>query len=305
MSVDSEDKNATFASELEEMFAEDFKNSGVATNNEFQESLKAFHRKISNDPTSTLKSLAGSAVEDLPRRTISYAQLLYTMTQGLVEMLSVRFGNLGCHQLSDSSSRFYAVSLANDSTPSMFESMVTENPSPLDEFDSHRTLQMIEVWFSVHPLSNIISKTLLLRNFKSNTHDPILLAVMLAAASYVHEDDVAREKRETLFTWAESQLKDRPVKGSGLSTVQVLMLLGWHGKAFSELFLPLLGCLISRWSRIHVLGQNGHPRAEMLTLNSARALPFSRQARDLLFRLRWPDCYKTPSRDNPAPWHRS
>ena len=246
MSVDSEDKDATLASDLEEMFTEHFKNTGVASKNEFQESLKAFHRRISNDPTSTLKSLVGSAVEDLPRRTISYAQLLYTMTQGLVEMLSVRFGNLGCHQLNDSSARFYAVSLASDSTPSMFKSIVTEDSSPLDEFDSHRTLQMMEVWFSVHPLSNIISKTLLLRSFKSNTHDPILLAVMLADASYVHEDDVAREKRNILFTWAESQLRDRPVNGSGLSTAQMLMLLGWHGKVFSELFLPLLRFLMGR-----------------------------------------------------------
>ena len=232
MSVGSEDNNATLASELEEMFAEDFKNTGHATKNEFQESLRAFHRKISNDPTSTMESLVGSTVEDLPRRTISYAQLLYTMTQGLVEMLSVRFGNLGCHQLNDPSARFYAVSLANDNTPSMFKPIVSESHSPLDEFDSHRTMQMIEVWFSVHPLSNIISKTLLLRNFKSNTHDPILLAVMLADASYVHENDVAREKREILFTWAESQLRDRPVNESGLSTVQMLMLLGWHGESF-------------------------------------------------------------------------
>ena len=238
MSVDSEDNNATLASELEEMFAEDFKNTGHATKNEFQESLRAFHRKISNDPTSTMESLVGSTVEDLPRRTISYAQLLYTMTQGLVEMLSVRFGNLGCHQLNDPSARFYAVSLANDNTPSMFKPIVSESHSPLDEFDSHRTMQMIEVWFSVHPLSNIISKTLLLRNFKSNTHDPILLAVMLADASYVHENDVAREKREILFTWAESQLRDRRVNESGLSTVQMLMLLGWHGESFRSRSCP-------------------------------------------------------------------
>lgn len=233
-SFTSEDKNSTLASELEEMFAEDFKDAGLATNNAFQESLAAFHRKVNNDPSKTLRSLVGAEIEEIPRRTISYAQLLHTMTQGMVEMLSVRFGNLGCYQLNDPSARFYAVSLANDNTPCMFDSVITEDPNPLNEYDSHRTLQMIEVWFSVHPLSNIISKTLFLRNYKNNTHDPILLAVMLADASYVHEDDPARDKRESLFKWTVAQLRNRPSSECGLSTVQMLMLLGWHELCLSR-----------------------------------------------------------------------
>ncbi|KAL8677039.1 MAG: hypothetical protein Q9186_006502 [Xanthomendoza sp. 1 TL-2023] len=218
----------TLASELDVMFDEDFNNTEPTKGNAFQESLAAFHRRVNQDPASTLKSLLGSAADEAPRRTISYAQLLYTMTQGLVEMLSIRFGSLGCHQLKDPSARFYAVSLANDDTPTMFESINVEDINPLQAFDSHRTVQMIEVWFSVHPLSNIISKTLFLRDYKNNTHDPILLAVMLADASYVHEDDTTGEQRETLFGWTVRQLRDRPANECGLSTVQMLMLLGWH-----------------------------------------------------------------------------
>ncbi|KAL8810348.1 MAG: hypothetical protein Q9200_002649 [Gallowayella weberi] len=227
-SVSSREGDDTLASELEIMFDEGFKNTGPTKGNAFQESLAAFHRRVNRDPASTLKSLLGSAADEAPRRTISYAQLLYTMTQGLVEMLSIRFGSLGSHQLKDPSARFYAVSLANDYTPTMFESKGIEDVNPLHAFDSHRTGQMIEVWFSVHPLSNIISKTLFLRDYKNNTHDPILLAVMLADASYVHEDDTTGEQREPLFRWTVKQLRDRPAKECGLSTVQMLMLLGWH-----------------------------------------------------------------------------
>ncbi|KAL8725320.1 MAG: hypothetical protein Q9166_007426 [cf. Caloplaca sp. 2 TL-2023] len=227
-STASKEGDATLASELEVMFNEDFKDAGPTKSNAFQESVAAFHRRVNQDPTSTLGPILGSTVEETQRRTISYSQLLYTMTQGLVEMLSVRFGSLGCYQLKDPSARFYAVSLANDDTPTMFEPSITETINPLDAFDSHRTIQMIEVWFSVHPLSNIVSKTLFLRSYKNNTHDPLLLAVMLADASYVHEDDATGGQREALFRWTPKQIHARPASECGLSTVQMLMLLGWH-----------------------------------------------------------------------------
>ncbi|KAL8919327.1 MAG: hypothetical protein Q9172_005032 [Xanthocarpia lactea] len=227
-SIASQHGDNTLASELEIMFDEHFKDTGPTKANAFQESLAAFQHRINQDPTTTLKSLLGSAAEEAPRRTISYAQLLDTMTQGLVEMLSVRFGSLGCYQLKDPSARFYAVSLANDDTPTMFESTDVEDIDPSHASDSHRTIQMIEVWFSVHPLSNIISKTLFLRDYKNNTYDPILLAVMLADASYVHGDDTTGEQGEDLFRWTAKHLRDRPANECDLSTVQMLMLLGWH-----------------------------------------------------------------------------
>ena len=228
------ERDKSVASELEDMFDEDFKDVGSTKSNAFQESLAAFHRKVSEDHASTLESILGSPVDGTPRRTVSYAQLLYTMTQGLVEMLSVRFGSLGCYQLQDPSSRFYAVSLANDDTPSMFEPRAAEPANPLDAFDGHRTVQMLEVWFAVHPLSNIFSKTLLLRSYKNGTHDPLLLAVMLADACYVHEDDTTQQQRESLFEWTAGRLYDRMAVECGLSTVQMLMLLGWHELCLSH-----------------------------------------------------------------------
>ena len=263
-SIASEENNDSVAADLEQMFNEDFKDAGLTSNNAFQESLAAFHRKITNSPTSMIDSLLSTSMGDRQHRTISYEQLLYTMTLELVEMLSVRFGSLGCYRLGDMNSRFYAVSLANDDTPTMFESTIVEEPDPLIDFDSHRTIQMIEIWFSVHPLSNIISKTLFLRNYRSNTHDQTLLAVMLADASYVHENDVIGDSKETLFRWTAAQLRDRLAHECGLSTAQVLMLLGWHELCLSRArratcYLGYAGRIVARLQKNLVeVPQTGH-----------------------------------------------
>ena len=251
LSTASEENNNTVVAELEDMFDENFKDAGLTANNPFQESLAAFHRTFHNDPTSTMDSILGFSVADRQHRTIRYEQLLSTMTQELVEMLSLRFGSLGCYRLDDASARFYAISLANDETPTMFDFKTPENPSPLDNFDSHRTIQMIEVWFSVHPLSNIISKTLFLQSYKGNTHDPSLLALILADASYMHEKEAAGASKETLFRWAAAQLRDRPAHDCNLSTVQVLMLLGWHELCLAQArratcYLGYAGRMVSR-----------------------------------------------------------
>lgn len=251
ISTASEENNNTIAADLEDMFNENFKDLGLTTDNPFQESLATFHRTLSNDPASTMNSVLGFSLADRQQRTISYEQLLCTMTQELVEMLSIRFGYLGCYRLDDASSRFYAISLANDETPAMFESTTTERPDPLVDFDSHRTIQMIEVWFSVHPLSNIISKTLFLEKYRSNTHDHGLLAVMLADASYMHEKEATGATKETLFRWAAMQLRNRPAHDCGLSSVQVLMLLGWHELCLAQArratcYLGYAGRMISR-----------------------------------------------------------
>ena len=251
MSTASEESNNTIAADLENMFDENFKDVGLTADNPFQESLAAFHRTFSNDPTSTMDSVLGFSVADREHRTISYEQLLCTMTQELVEMLSTRFGSLGCYRLDDASARFYAISLANDETPTMFQSTTTEKPDPLVDFDSHRTVQMIEVWFSIHPLSNIISKTLFLEKYRSNTHDSSLLAVMLADASYMHEKEATGVTKETLFRWAAAQLRDRPAHDCDLSSVQLLMLLGWHELCLAQArratcYLGYAGRMISR-----------------------------------------------------------
>lgn len=285
LTMASDESSDTLASDLTDMFDEDFRYATLTKSNAFQESLAAFHRQVSHNPTSTLESLLGAAVEDTPRRSISYAQLLYTVTQGLVEMLAVRFGNLGCYQLKDSSARFYAVSLANDDTPTMFEADVAEEVNPLDTFDRHRTVQMIEVWFSVHPLAIIVSKTLFLRSYSSNTHDPLLLAVMLADASYVHEDDATRGHREALFRWTTARLHDRPATECGLSTVQMLMILGWHELCIAH--ARRATCLLGYAGRIITRLQAKNVQTPETGLRQVNGIDIARVEAELVRNIYW------------------
>ncbi|KAF8466131.1 hypothetical protein BDZ91DRAFT_816559 [Kalaharituber pfeilii] len=159
---------------------------------------------------------------------MSYEAILSLLTQELVEMLSVKYGRLSCHHLGDTAATFYIKSLASDTTPAMIQEPAAPMRNPIQDFDLHRTLQMIEIWFSVHPLSTIVSKTLLLRQYRSNTHDEMLLSLIIADALYIGDGKVANTQGEAFFNYAISLLHTQPVRKCSLSTAQALTLLGWH-----------------------------------------------------------------------------
>ncbi|EQB50778.1 hypothetical protein CGLO_09741 [Colletotrichum gloeosporioides Cg-14] len=152
-----------------------------------------------------------------------------------------KVGVLGSTFLEHGGGRFYSGTLASDTTPTMFDATLP-GPSPLSEYGTRQIGQLVDVWYSIHPLSFLVSKTLLLRALRDSTHDEILLAVILADASMSLGDEVAVGKAHTLLSWAASQLHNRPVPtaatqpglpGDGvslpsLSTAQALMLLGWN-----------------------------------------------------------------------------
>lgn len=137
--------------------------------------------------------------------------------------------------------RFYLTGLASDATPSMFDTTPT-GPSPLTDYGTRQIGQLVDVWYSVHPLSFLVSKTLLLRELRDGTHDEVLLAVILADASFSLGDEVAMARGHVLLRWASAQLQNRPISTRvsqpgmpgagislpGISTAQVLMLLGWN-----------------------------------------------------------------------------
>ncbi|KAI9676093.1 MAG: hypothetical protein M1817_000836 [Caeruleum heppii] len=241
----------SIADDLHQMFVENFVNHDGTRVNVYQEALAAFNRKLSREPLSYMQSVLGFSVENLRERVLmSYDGLLCLLAQELVEMLSLRFGSLGCLHLEDPRVRFYVIALARDHTPSMFDPTGSET-SPLHDFDSHRTVQMIDVWFSVHPLSTIVSKTLLLRSYRCNQHDELLLAVILADACHAHNDQAAQNREEALFQWAASRLRTRPMTSWDLPTAQVLMLLGWHELCLSRArrgtcYLGYAGRIITR-----------------------------------------------------------
>ena len=208
----------------------------------FDDAITAFNHRNPTDQNNSKDSVDPSGC------TMTYEGVFFVLAQELVELLALRFGDLGCHQLEVSRSRYLVRCLTYDNTTSMFDA-VAECASPLLEYDNHRIVQMIEVWFSQHPLSFTISKTLLLRSLRNNTHDEILLAVIIADVKCAQEDEQARIEGEEMFKWASSRLRDRSKESIALSMVQALILLGWHELCTSRArramcYIGWAGCVI-------------------------------------------------------------
>lgn len=88
--------------------------------------------------------------------------------------------------------------------------------------------QLVEMWFNVHPLSMVISKTLFLRSYKDGQHDEALLAVIMAGAQHSYRVGKFADTELQLFEYAEALLSDRSDQDWDLTTAQVVLLLGWH-----------------------------------------------------------------------------
>lgn len=225
---DRSQSQRTMGSELIHMFDENFGGEDGPKTNVYQNALSSFNRRLGKDPASMLNTLVGGNLANMGDQCImSYDGLLSFMTLELVEMVCGRFGSLGCHNSDDPRKRFYILSLARDHTPAMFESAMPKH-DPLAGLDDHRILQMIEIWFSVHPLSTIISKTLLLRDIRTNNHDPCLLAVILADAGHAQSGHAELVDVDALFAFAAVKLYERPASAWTISTAQALLLFGWH-----------------------------------------------------------------------------
>lgn len=242
------EQQGSLATELELMFQQNFYPTAAnkQSMNVYQEAISAFNQQAkwrSAGMTTRSSSPSDSGSEssspappsppvsaDFKCAVMSYEAILSLLTQELVEMLSVKYGRLSCHHLGDTAATFYIKSLASDTTPKMITEPATAPPlrNPIQDFDLHRTLQMIEIWFSVHPLSTIVSKTLLLRQYRSNTHDEMLLSLIIADALYIGDGKVANSQGEAFFNYAISLLHTQPVRKCSLSTAQALTLLGWH-----------------------------------------------------------------------------
>ncbi|KAG9238213.1 hypothetical protein BJ875DRAFT_513972 [Amylocarpus encephaloides] len=180
-------------------------------------------------------------------KPISYEGLFFILAQELIEMIALRFGDLGCHQLEAGRSRYFVKSFMADtvecmfdrvesfpstdkgnSPPSGFGQPLTPGSTPLQEYNGHLTVQMLEIWFSQHPLSFIFPKTLLLRDIRHDTHDEILLAAILADVQYAQDNEESRNKGSKLFRWAAAKLREVSQNNIRLSTIQAVILLGWR-----------------------------------------------------------------------------
>lgn len=179
-----------------------------------------------------------------------YSSILSLLSHDLVGLSTAQLGSLGCAHLEDRGAGFFLSGLEHDTTQTMFDNIAPAT-NPVTEYGQRQQTQLIDVWYSSHPLSFLVSKTLLLRELRDGTHDEILLAVMLADANFTIGSETANARGHSLLQYATSQLRRRPLqttKNSGvatdsgtvvysgistrifsnISTVQALMLLGWN-----------------------------------------------------------------------------
>ncbi|OJK02327.1 hypothetical protein ASPACDRAFT_1854309 [Aspergillus aculeatus ATCC 16872] len=215
----------SLAAELDIMFRENFSDGDSTTpvpSNIFQDRVATFNRRLmagrANSPQRSASAPTGS---------ISYPGLLALAMQELIETVAVKFSNLGCHPFFGPGESFYHASMLQDTTKAMFDSPPASS-SDLDiwdDYNPHLISQYLEIWFSNHPLSILISKSLLLRDLRSQKANRILLAILLADAHHFAEESV---KGDRLVQWAIAQLPSAPAGKGDLTTAQSLLLLGWY-----------------------------------------------------------------------------
>lgn len=162
-----------------------------------------------------------------PRPAITYEEPMQVLIEDFVKMVALQFSELGCDQVEEDDTRLFKTCLAYDDTETMFD-QPKESQNPLLEFNDHQIHQMVDVWFSHHPLAVIISKTLLLRSCRNGTSDNILLAVILADVKLAETDSESRDRAAEIFRWVNSELFDLSSTNVELVTVQTLTLLGWY-----------------------------------------------------------------------------
>lgn len=145
------DGSLTLGQMLEQMFDEYFIfKSGLRSI--FRNFINSFQRKQQQQ-------------QENRRSSLSYDGLLCFLAHAMVEIFVSLFGYLGCESPDFAQQNFYIASLAADTTSNMFDTP-KKLESPISTMDMHLVMQLVEVWFSMHPLSPLVSKTLLLSGSK-------------------------------------------------------------------------------------------------------------------------------------------
>lgn len=171
-----------------------------------------------------------SPASNISSDLVGYEHLFAGIYYGLVELISTLFGSLGCMSPRRSSTRYLEMRLFTDQTRDMFGSCLQPFSSsmPMSNADDENYVrQMIEIWFIHHPLSVLVSKTVLLHQLRNRTVDPALLAVILADAHVVRGGPHI-ETGQMLFAWATESVRNRPLDTISLSTIQTAIFLGWY-----------------------------------------------------------------------------
>ncbi|KAI9900136.1 hypothetical protein N3K66_004398 [Trichothecium roseum] len=201
------------------------------------------------------RRLPEGMVTKFGQRSIRNSSMLSLLTHDLVGVTTSQLSGLGCCHVDNGEASFFFSGLEHDDTPSMFDSHAP-SVNPINDDNKRQRTQLIDVWYSSHPLSFLVSKTLLLRELRDGTHDEVLLAVMLADANFTIGGEAATARGQGLINWAAAQLRNRPLQiqsttvmtdsgtvvysgistriFNGLATAQALMLLGWNALGASQ-----------------------------------------------------------------------
>jgi len=235
--------------ELEAMFTDNFltENDGPRSTS-WQRKISSLHRSVESLST----ELPGSSRSAAAPQSSNYVSVFSSITEDLVGSVIGKFGNLGCHQIEGGGSRFFVNGLKRDSTTSMFDPIdpsADHDSTILADYGSRKIAQKIDAWFFSHPLSLLISKTLLIHDLRAGTHDEVLLAVMLAdASSFIGDDTNALHSQELLnrattrlrkqaldLSTTPKSLSPQSASHRGVSTAQTLLLLGWNALCRSQI----------------------------------------------------------------------
>lgn len=201
----------------------------------FSPRLKSVADALSEVTAEIQEKLHGQRVDGMPwsqagsprqqPAKLGCRELIMVLTQDIIDATVARFSELDCLSFFTNQSQFFRANLAS-SLPS--EPSPALEPAPLASYNGYRITQLLDVWFGAHPLSMALSKTLLLRDVRSNSYDPLLLAVVLGGGLQELEDTDAQVESEQLLHWATSRLQYISTAAADLSTAQALSLLAWH-----------------------------------------------------------------------------
>ncbi|KAN0082040.1 hypothetical protein V8E54_003338 [Elaphomyces granulatus] len=178
------------------------------------ELVKALHRNFS-----------GNRFIEASNCQVTYRGLFFDLARGLVEGFLNHYNSLGCCPQKQTSTAYIRNQFFRSGNSTVFGKPPTP-PKKLSDMNEHCIQQLIEVWFSQHPLSFIISKTLLLNSYSQGLHDEQLLGLIVAEASVIIGDNSSID----IFEYARYQVLNREtgIIKTSISTVQSLILIGWH-----------------------------------------------------------------------------
>jgi hypothetical protein len=148
--------------QLDAMFRESFgAERMVVPSNLFQDCGATFNQNLAAGQTRQGASA--------PAGTLSYPAFLALSTQDLVKTVVAKFGRLDCQPFFSPGERFFRACMLQDTAASMFEHTPSGPSSPdvLGEYSPTLITQHLEVWFSNHPLSILVSKAFPLRDICS------------------------------------------------------------------------------------------------------------------------------------------